>query len=112
MDGKTVYQTQQFPIFKVEQESGSHGERQRQRRQGFLHLVAGNARSTKHGDRNDVVRKSMKKTDPPRTGLFGDEDGTMELLPDNGDAAALASTAFGYDGPGNADEGVLGLVES
>ena len=54
----------------------------------------------------------MKKTDPPRTGLFGDEDGTMELLPDNGDAAALATRAFGYDDSNKSDGGVPGLVKS
>ena len=54
----------------------------------------------------------MKKKDPPCTGLFGNEDGTMKLPPDNDDAAALALTAFGYDDPGNADKGVPGLVES
>ena len=54
----------------------------------------------------------MKKTDPPRTGLFFDKDGTMKLPPDNNNAAALASTAFGYEDPGNANDGVPGLVES
>ena len=111
MAGKTVYQTQKSLIFKGKREIGSRGERQRQQWQGRLHLVAGNARLAKHGDRNDVARKSMKKTDPPRTGLFGDKDGTMKLPPDNNDAAALALTAFGYNDPGNADEGVPELVE-
>ena len=54
----------------------------------------------------------MKKTDPPRTSLFGDNDGTMKLLTDNDDATALALMAFGYDNPGNSDECVLRLVES
>ena len=36
----------------------------------------------------------------------------LKLPPDNDDAAALASTAFGCDDPGNADDGVPGLVES
>ena len=54
----------------------------------------------------------MKNTDLPRTGLFGEEDGTMKLPLDNDDMAALASTAFGYDDPSKADEGVPGLVES
>ena len=36
----------------------------------------------------------------------------LNLPPDNDDVAALASTAFGYDNPGNADDGVPGLVES
>ena len=36
----------------------------------------------------------------------------LKLPPDNNDAAALASTAFGYEDPGNADDGVPGLVES
>ena len=35
-----------------------------------------------------------------------------KLPPDNNDVAALASTAFRYDNPGNADNGVPGLVES
>ena len=54
----------------------------------------------------------MKNTDLPRTGLFGDKDGTMKLPPDNDDSVALDLTSFGYDDPGNADEGVPGLVES
>ena len=54
----------------------------------------------------------MMETDPLRIGLFDHEDGTMKLPPDNDDAAALASTDFGYDDPINADEGVPGLVES
>ena len=37
---------------------------------------------------------------------------TMKLTPDNDNAASLALMAFGYDDPGNADEGVPGLVES
>ena len=53
----------------------------------------------------------MKKTDPPRTGLFGDKDRTMKLPPDNNDSAALVSTDFGYNDPSNADEGVPELVE-
>ena len=36
----------------------------------------------------------------------------LKLPPDNNNAAALASTAFGYDDPGNANDGVQGLVES
>ena len=36
----------------------------------------------------------------------------LNLLTDNDDAAALASTAFGYDDPGNAEDGVPRLVES
>ena len=68
--------------------------------------------SDKRGDRNDFVRKPMMKTDPPRTGLFEHEDRTMKLPPDNDNAAALALTAFGNDDPGNANEGVLGLVDS
>ena len=36
----------------------------------------------------------------------------LKLPPYNDDEAALASTAFGYDNPGNADDGVPGLVES
>ena len=77
-----------------------------------------------------TVENEGEKTDPPRTGLSGyedaedkgreltsgnDEDGTMRLPPDDNDATALASAAFGYDDPddpGNADEGVPGLVES
>ena len=34
------------------------------------------------------------------------------MLPNNDDAAALASTAFGYNNPGNPHKGVPGLVES
>ena len=34
------------------------------------------------------------------------------MPPDNDDAAAWASTAFGYNNPGNADGGVPRLVES
>ena len=45
----------------------------------------------------------MKKTDPPHTGLSSYEDGTMKLPPDDNNAAALASTAFGYDNPDNAN---------
>ena len=52
------------------------------------------------------------KTDPPRTGLFYHEDGTIKLPPDNDDAAALASMDFGNNDLSNADEGVLGLVDS
>ena len=36
----------------------------------------------------------------------------LKLPPDNDDAAALVSTAFGYDNPGNANDGVTGLMES
>ena len=36
----------------------------------------------------------------------------MKLPSYDNNAAALALTAFGYDNPGNADEGVPGLVES
>ena len=36
----------------------------------------------------------------------------LKLPPDNDNAAALVSTAFGYDDPSNADDGVPGLVES
>ena len=36
----------------------------------------------------------------------------LKLPPDNDDAAALTSTAFGYDDPGNANYGVPGLVGS
>ena len=36
----------------------------------------------------------------------------LKLPPDNDDAAALFSTDFGYDDPGNADDGVPGLVKS
>ena len=54
----------------------------------------------------------MTKTDPPCTSLFGDEDGTMKLPPDNDNTAALALTAFRYDDPCNADEVVPGLVKS
>ena len=36
----------------------------------------------------------------------------LKLPLDNDDAVALALTAFGYDEPGNADEGVPILVES
>ena len=36
----------------------------------------------------------------------------LKLLPDNDDTMALASTAFGYDDPGNANDGVPGLLES
>ena len=36
----------------------------------------------------------------------------LKLPPDNDDAADLASTDFGYDDPGNSDDGVPGLVES
>ena len=35
----------------------------------------------------------------------------LKLPPDNDEAAALASTAFGYYDLGNADDGVPGLVE-
>ena len=54
----------------------------------------------------------MKKTYLPITGLSGYEDGTMKLLLDDNDAAALASKAFGYNNPRNADAGVPGLMES
>ena len=54
----------------------------------------------------------MMKTDPPRTGLFDHGDGTTKLPPDNDDVAALALTDFGNDDPGNADEGIPGLVDS
>ena len=54
----------------------------------------------------------MMKTDLPRTGLFGHEDGTMKLLSDNDNAAALDSTSFGKNDPGNANKGVPGLVDS
>ena len=36
----------------------------------------------------------------------------LKLPPDNDDALALATMAFGYDDPGNANDGVPGLVES
>ena len=36
----------------------------------------------------------------------------LKLPPDNDDTAALASTAFGYNDPCNAGDGVPGLVES
>ena len=36
----------------------------------------------------------------------------LKLPLDNDDAAALALTAYEYDDPGNANDGVLGLVES
>ena len=36
----------------------------------------------------------------------------LKLPPDNDDAAALDLTDFGYDDPGNAKDGVPGLVES
>ena len=36
----------------------------------------------------------------------------LKLPPDNDNADALASTAFGYDDLGNADDGVPRLVES
>ena len=36
----------------------------------------------------------------------------LKLPPDNDNAAALASRAFGYDDPGSADNGVTRLVES
>ena len=36
----------------------------------------------------------------------------LKLPPDDDNAAALALTAFGYDSPSNADNGVPGLVES
>ena len=52
------------------------------------------------------------KTDLPRTGLFYHKNGTMKLPPDNDEAAALSTTAFGNDDPGNANEGVPGLVDS
>ena len=66
----------------------------------------------KSGDRIDVARKSIKKTDPPLTGLSGYKDGRMKLPPDESNAAALASTVFGYDDPSNANTGVPGLTES
>ena len=36
----------------------------------------------------------------------------LKLPPNNDDTAALASTAFGYEDPGNTYDVVLGLVES
>ena len=36
----------------------------------------------------------------------------LKLPPENNDTAALASTAFGYDNPDKADDGVPGMVES
>ena len=54
----------------------------------------------------------MMKTDPPHTVLFDHEDGKIKLPPDKDDAAALASTVFVNDDPGNANEGVPVLVES
>ena len=54
----------------------------------------------------------MKKTDPPRTGLSGYQDGTTKLPPDDNDEATLASTAFGQDNPGNSDSGIPVMMDS
>ena len=69
-------------------------------------------RLAKREDQIDVTWKLIKKTNPPRTGLSGYEDGTMKLPPDENDAGALASRAFGYDDPRNAEAGVTGLMRS